>query len=111
MTHNIHPKPVNNREWNQSQDAGAEPLSRKFARAEVMVRVKCNIHPWMKAWVGVTEHPYHAVTGADGAFTLKNLPPGKYTIEAWQEELGAQQQEVTVTTKGSEALSFTFKGE
>ena len=111
FTHNIHPRTANTREWNQSQDAGAEPLIRKFARAEIMVRIKCNIHPWMKAWVGVTEHPFHAISGNDGTFTIKNLPAGKYTIEAWQEELGTQQQEVTVTPQATETLSFTYKGE
>ena len=111
LTHNIHPRTANSREWNQSQDAGADPLIRKFARAEIMVRIKCNIHPWMKAWVGVTEHPFYAISGNDGTFTIKNLPAGKYTIEAWQEELGTQRQEVTVTAQGTETLSFTYKGE
>ena len=111
LTHNIHPSTVNSREWNQSQEAGAEPLIRKFARTEIMVRVKCNIHPWMKAWVGVTEHPYHAISGTAGTFSLKNLPAGEYTIEAWQEEYGAQQQKVTISAKATESLTFTFKGE
>lgn len=111
VTHNVHPRPKINREWNQSQESGAVPLIRRFSKPEVMVRVKCNIHGWMKAWIGVVENPYHAVTTADGNFELKNLPPGKYTIEAWQEELGVQEQEVVVPPSGKQTLLFTFKGE
>ena len=68
LTHNIHPKPKANREWNQSQPSGEAPLMRKFNFPELMFRVKCNIHPWMHAWIGVVEHPYFAVTGEDGVF-------------------------------------------
>ncbi len=111
VTHNIHPRPKKNREWNQSQAAGAEPLLRRFSQPEVMIRVKCNVHSWMKAWVGVVESPYFAVTAADGSFELKNVPPGKYTIEAWQEELGTQEQELIVEPSGKPTLLFTFKGD
>ena len=76
LTHNIHPRSKANREWNQSQPPGEPPLMRKFNFPEVMFRVKCNIHPWMRAWIGVVEHPYFAVTGENGSFVLPNLPPG-----------------------------------
>jgi plastocyanin len=111
VTHNIHPKAKVNREWNQNQPEGAEPAIRKFSLPEVMIRVKCNIHAWMKAWVGVVDSPYFAVTGADGSFEMKNVPPGIYTIEAWQESLGTQEQEVTLAASGKAAAEFTFKGE
>ncbi len=112
VTHNIHPRAKVNREWNQNQPEGAEPAVRKFAFPEVMIRVKCNIHAWMKAWIGVVDNPYFAVTGADGSFTMKNVPPGVYTIEAWQEEFpGAQEQQVTVEASGKASADFTFKGE
>ena len=111
VTHNIHPRPKNNREWNQSQAAGAEPLLRRFLQPEVMIRVKCNVHSWMKAWIGVVESPYFAVTATDGSFELKNVPPGKYTIEAWQEELGTQEQELIGEPSGKPTLLFTFKGD
>ncbi len=111
VTHNIHPRPKANREWNQSQPPGETPLMRKFIRQEVMFRVKCNIHPWMRAWIGVVDSPYFAVTGEDGSFELKNLPPGNYTIEAWQEELGMRQQQVSVAPSGKTAAEFTFMGE
>jgi plastocyanin len=111
VTHNIHPRAKVNREWNQNQPEGAEPAVRKFNFPEVMIRVKCNIHAWMKAWIGVVDHPYFAVTGADGSFEFKNVPAGVYTVEAWQEELGTQDLQVTVTASGNAAAAFTFKGE
>jgi plastocyanin len=111
VTHNIHPLAQVNRAWNQSQDPGAEPLKRRFKEREVMIKVKCNIHSWMRAWIGAVEHPYFAVTGADGTFEIRNVPPGDYTIEVWQEQYGTQEQKVTVKPSGSEAVDFTFKGE
>ena len=111
LTHNIHPVPQINRDWNQSQAPGADPLARRFTQPEVMIRVKCNIHSWMKAWVGVVAHPYFAVTGTDGSFRLRDLPPGAYTIEAWQEQLGRQEQQVTLAPSGKSELVFKFTGE
>jgi plastocyanin len=111
VTHNIHPRAKVNREWNQNQPEGAEPAIRKFAFPEVMIRVKCNIHPWMKAWIGVVDNPYFAVTGADGSFAFKNVPPGVYTVEAWQEDLGTQDTQITVMASGKAVADFTFKGE
>lgn len=111
VTHNIHPLAQVNREWNQSQEPGAEALTRKFSQPEVMIRVKCNIHGWMHAWVGVVAHPYFAVTGADGTFQLRNVPPGNYTIETWQEELGKQEQQITLAPSGKSELIFKYKGE
>jgi plastocyanin len=109
VTHNIHPRPHDNREWNHSQSPGASPIERKFTTPEIMVRVKCNIHGWMHAWIGVVGNPYFAVTGSDGSFQLKDLPPGKYTIAAWQELLGSQEQLVTVPSKGASSVTFTYK--
>lgn len=111
VTHNIHPRPHDNREWNHSQSPDAPPIERKFQRQEVMIRVKCNVHGWMHAWIGVVDHPYFAVTGTDGSFELKNLPPGTYTIGAWQEQLGSQEKSVTVPASGKSTVDFTFKGE
>lgn len=110
VTHNIHPLAQVNREWNQSQEPGAEALTRKFLQPEVMIRVKCNIHGWMHAWVGVVAHPYFAVTGTDGTFTLRNVPPGNYTIEVWQEKLGKQEQPITLASAGTSELVFKYKG-
>jgi hypothetical protein len=111
VTHNIHPLVQINREWNHSQGAGEPPLIRRFVKPEVMIRVKCNIHSWMRAYIGVLEHPYFAVTGSDGAFEIRNVPPGDYVLEAWQEALGSQEQKITVIPSGKIEADFSFKGE
>lgn len=111
LTHNIHPLAKINRDWNQSQPPGAEPFIRRFTQPEVMIRVKCNIHSWMHAWIGAVDHPYFAVTGADGSFQLRDVPPGAYTIEAWQEELGKQEQQITLGPSAKSEILFNFKGE
>ena len=85
-------------------------MTRSFPRAEVMIPVKCNIHPWMKAYVGVISHPYFAVTGDDGSFELKDLPPGDYTIQVWHEKYGTQEQQVTVAPQESQEIEFSFEG-
>lgn len=110
VTHNIHPMAQTNREWNHSQGPGDPPISRKFVKPEIMIPVKCNIHSWMHSYIGVLDHPYFAVSKADGSFTISNLPPGTYTIAAWQEKLGTQEQQVTLGPQGSTVVNFTFKG-
>jgi plastocyanin len=108
-THNIHPMPKDNREWNMSQAPGAAPIEQKFARPEVMIPVKCNQHPWMRAYIGVTKNPFFAVSGSDGTFTIKGLPPGDYTLEAWTATFGTQEQKVTIGPKETKTVDFTFK--
>lgn len=109
-THNIHPVPVNNREWNQSQPPGSAPLNETFAREEISVPVKCNVHPWMKSYIAVVGSPYFQVTGADGSFSLKNVPPGTYTLTAWHESLGSMDQMITVGASESKAgVKISFK--
>ena len=111
VTHNIHPMAAVNREWNQSQGPGDEAFSRKFAKPEIMIPVKCNIHKWMHASIAVVEHPYFAVSGTDGSFAIANIPPGSYTLAAWQEKFGWQEQTVILAPAAKIKLSFTFKGE
>ncbi len=108
--HNIHPMPKDNQEWNESQPPGAEDKIKSFPRQEIMIPVKCNVHPWMRAYIGVVSHPFFAVTGDDGSYSLKGLPPGTYTITVWQEKYGTQDQQVTVGAKDSKTVDFTFKG-
>ena len=110
-THNIHPLPKVNREWNVSQPPGADPIMRSFARPEVSIPVKCNQHPWMRAYVHVVSHPFFAVTGDDGSFSIKGLPPGDYKIEAVHEQYGATTQQVTLAPNGSASAEFTFNSE
>ncbi len=107
-THNIHPSPTNNREWNMTQPHGV-PLEQSFAREEIAIPVKCNIHPWMKGYIAVFKHPYFAVSDKKGSFDLKDLPPGSYTITAWHEKLGTQTQKITVAAGETKKLDFTFK--
>jgi plastocyanin len=109
VAHNVHPLPVNNREWNQEQAPQAPTVEHRFARPEIMIPVKCNIHAWMHAYIGVVAHPYFAVTGADGAFQWKNVPPGDYTVAVWHEKLGKLEQQVHVAAAGSAAVNFTYR--
>jgi plastocyanin len=106
--HNIHPSPANNREWNKAQTPGST-LEATFAREEVGIPLKCNVHPWMRSYLAVFKHPFFAVTGKDGSFDLSNLPPGTYTISAWQEKLGTVSQKVTVGSNETKTLQFVFK--
>ena len=108
-THNIHPTPKDNREWNESQPPKAPPIDKSFARQEIMLPVKCNQHPWMKMYISVVKTPFFAVTDKDGKFEIKGLPPGTYTLAAVQEKLGEQEQKVTIAPKGSQTVDFTFK--
>lgn len=110
VTHNIHPQPQKNRDWNQSQAPGDPPLLRKFATPEIMIPVKCNVHNWMRAWIGVLDHPYYTVTGTDGSFVIRNVPPGTYTVAVWQEQLGSEEQSVTLAASAESPVSFTLKG-
>ena len=108
-SHNIHPMPSGNREWNKSQPPGVPPFEESFAREEIGIPVKCNVHSWMRAYVAVFRHPYFSVSGESGGFQIKNLPPGNYTITAWHEKLGTASQKVTVAAGESKALQFVFK--
>ncbi len=108
-THNIHPTPKDNREWNESQPPKAAALEKNFAREEIMLPVKCNQHPWMRMFVNVSKSPFFAVTGPDGKFEIKGLPPGDYTIAFVHEKFGEQTQKVTLAAKDSKTVDATFK--
>jgi plastocyanin len=107
-SHNIHPTPSNNREWNKAEPPGAS-VDESFAREEIAIPVKCNLHPWMHGYIAVFKHPYFAVTGKDGTFDLGNLPPGTYTIKAWHERLGIVSQTVTIGANDNKQIQFVFK--
>src|ERR1700730_5979231 len=109
VTHNIHPMAQVNREWNHSQGAEDPPMARRFLKPEIMIPVKCNIHSWMHAFIGVLDHPYFAVSNDDGTFEIKNLPPGTYTIAVWTETLGTQERQLTVAPHSKADANFTFK--
>jgi len=107
--HNVHGLAKENKEFNQGQPIQGMQMTHVFSAKEVMIPFKCDVHNWMNAWIGVLDHPFYAVTGADGTFTIKGLPPGTYTIEAWHEKLGSQTQTVTVGAKESKTVAFTYK--
>jgi hypothetical protein len=106
--HNIHAMPKANREFNNGQPIQGMKTTHLFTAKEVMVPFKCDVHGWMNAYVGVLDHPFFAVTDAEGKFEIKGLPPGTYTIEAWHERLGAMTQSVTIAAKESKDISFTM---
>jgi hypothetical protein len=97
VLHNVHPTPKNNKEMNFAQPVKGQVNEVTFDKPEVMVRIKCDVHPWMFSYAGVQEHPYFAVTDKDGNFKIANLPNGKYTIEAYHLKGGAKTQEIDVT--------------
>jgi len=107
--HNVHAVPKANQEFNTGQPLPGMKRTHQFSTREVMVPFKCDVHSWMNAYVGVLDHPYFSVTGADGSFRLEGLPPGTYTIEAWHETLGTQTQSVTIGDKESKDIAFSFK--
>ena len=107
--HNVHGLAKANKEFNQGQPIQGMKMTHTFSTKEVMIPFKCDVHGWMNAWIGVLDHPFYAVTTADGTFSLKGLPPGTYTIEAWHEKLGTQTQTITVGAKETKNVAFTFK--
>ena len=110
LLHNIKAVPKENRPFNISQPSAGMQTTRTFTTPEVMVPLECNVHSWMHAYVGVLPHPFFATSGADGSFSIKNLPPGTYTIEAWHEKLGTQTQNVTIGAGETKTADFTFSG-
>lgn len=108
--HNVHDLPHNNPEWNESQMPTDPAIVKTFSQTEVMIPVQCNQHPWMRAYVGVLPHPYFAVSGPDGTFEIKNLPPGEYTLVAVHEKFGERTLKVKVDPKGKAKADFTFAG-
>jgi Carboxypeptidase regulatory-like domain len=110
-SHNIHPMPKPggaNHEWNKSQPSGAPPIDASWQAEEVAIHVKCNIHPWMSGYMVVVKGPY-GISDDKGSFKIENLPPGNYTLSAWQENYGSQTQQVTVAAGKPATANFTFK--
>jgi hypothetical protein len=108
--HNIHALPSKNAEFNTGQPIQGMKTDHIFTAAETMIPFKCDVHGWMNAYAGVLPHPFFAVTAEDGTFTIKGLPPGTYTLAAWQEKLGTQTEKVTLAAKDEKEQNFTFKG-
>lgn len=107
--HNVHTVPTANTGFNFGQPTGVPAVTRVFTEPEIMVPFKCDVHPWMSAYLGVVPHPFFAVSAADGRFEITGLPAGTYTLEAWHEELGTQTMELTVDGTSPSDAAFTFK--
>ena len=110
--HNVHAYSQGNgtkkTRFNKAQTPGSAPIAQAYDSDEGVLSLKCDIHPWMQAWVVPVDNPYYAVTGPDGSFTIKDLPPGTYTVEAWHESLGTRTQKVTVPAGGGAKADFSF---
>jgi len=108
ILHNIHTLPKVNASFNRGQPANVKEMNTNFPKAEDMFQIKCDVHPWMAAYMGVFTHPFFSVTKADGKFTISGLDPGTYEITAWQERLGVKTASVTVAANESKAQNFQF---
>src|SRR5262249_41367022 len=108
LAHNVHGFTKNARPWNVSLSVKGAARTIRVDKPEAMIEIKCDINAWMRAYLGVFDHPYFAVSDRDGAFTLNNLPPGEYTIEAWHERFGTRSQKVSLGAKETKEIEFTF---
>lgn len=109
--HNVHAMPVANRQFNEGQPVQGMVSTKKFDKVEMPpFRIKCDVHGWMKSYMAVLPHGYHSVSQMNGAFSIANLPPGSYTVVAWHEKFGQQEQQVTVGPNEQKQIAFTFKG-
>ncbi len=106
--HNVHALPNNSPQFNLGMPIKGMKMKKTFTKPEVMVKIKCEVHPWMRAYAGVVDNPFYGVSGDEGSAQIEDLPPGEYTLEAWHEKYGSQTQKITVTDKDQE-VSFQFK--
>lgn len=106
--HNVHGMPKKNEEFNLAMPKFRKEMTRTFDKPEFMFPMKCDVHPWMGAWVAVMAHPFFSVTKEDGVFRIENLPAGAYEIEAWHEKLGTKKASVVLTEEGVNEINFSF---
>ncbi len=109
MAHNVHGLPRNSSQWNFSLGLKGTSRNVTVEAEEVGIEVKCDIHGWMRSYLGVFDHPYFALSSTDGSFRLRNVPPGEYTIEAWHERFGVQSQKISLPEKGEAVVALTFQ--
>ena len=108
ILHNIHTLPKINPAFNRGQPATVKEMTTTFPKPENMFQVKCDVHPWMSAYIGVFTHPFFSVTSTDGKYTISGLDPGTYEITAWHERLGTQTASITVAADETKAQDFKF---
>ena len=106
--HNIHTLPEINTTFNRAMPATLTETTTTFGQPEAIFQIKCDVHPWMLAYIGVFDHPFFSVTSSDGSYTISGLPPGTYEITAWQERLGTQTASITVGDSDTTSQDFTF---
>lgn len=109
--HNVHAMPKKNRQFNNGQPQGTPALVKTFQREEIMVKIKCDTHPWMKTFVGVMSHPYFAATGKDGKFSIKDLPDGEYEVAVWHEQnkyIKVETQTVSIKDGETKDIELVF---
>lgn len=109
--HNVNVKPAANAPFNIAQPVAKMKTTKKFAKPEVMVKFKCNVHPWMNAYAGVLEHPFFGVSSDAGTATLSGLPAGTYIVETWHEVYGTQVRSVTLGDGESTSIEFSYQGQ
>ena len=107
VLHNVHSMAKSNAGFNMGMATKGQVIEKKFTKPEVLVKIKCDVHGWMTAYVGVVDHPYFAVTDKQGNFSIDGLPAGEYTVEAVHEKFGAKTAKVTVTDAGGKT-EFSF---
>ena len=107
VLHNVHTWPTKNRSKNIAMPGVFKEMKLKFRRSET-IRVSCDIHPWMEAWIIVSENPYTAVTNEKGSFKLTDVPPGEYTLRMWHESFGPMEQTITVSTGEETQVDFAL---
>jgi len=108
ILHNVHALPKVNKQFNQPMPGTMKEKTVSFDKPEDVFQIKCDVHPWMVAYVGVYTHPFHATTKSDGKFTISGLDPGTYEITVWHERLGMQKATVTVAANETKAQNFKF---
>ena len=108
ILHNIHTLPKVNPAFNRGQPATVKEITTTFKQPENVFQIKCDVHPWMSAYIGVYTHPFFSVTGTDGKFSISGLDPGTYEITAWHERLGTQTATVTVAANETKTQGFKF---
>jgi plastocyanin len=106
--HNVHASATQNKSFNIAMSAVQKERTRVFDKPEVMIPLRCNVHPWMIAYAGVLDHPFYSVTDSTGSYNLSALPAGEYEIEAWHELFGTLAQNVKITEAETQTMNFTF---
>jgi uncharacterized protein (DUF2141 family) len=111
LFHNVKSVTQQNQKFNMAMPHKNQRETKVFQRPEIFLQTKCSVHPWMSAYIAVVEHPFFAVTNERGEFSIRDLPAGKYQLEAWHEVFGTMTKEIDVTASGAPEVVFTFSKE